>query len=82
MRKHHNKLFYGKYRYKNVFDMPWAGILYPTTDENLQEMIDGKQTQTKYLNTNFWPSNWKVASNVIALAKFIMNNRTIMKFRL
>ena len=82
MRKHHNKLFYGKYRYKNVFDMPWAGILYPTTDENLQEMIDGKQTQTKYLNTNFWPSNWKVASNVIALAKFIMNNRTKMKFRL
>tara|TARA_S200000501_G_scaffold179485_1_gene168989 strand:+ start:2015 stop:2695 length:681 start_codon:yes stop_codon:yes gene_type:complete len=78
MRKHHNKLFYGKYRYKVSFDFKWAPMLYPTTDEHLQSFIDGKQTQTKYLNTKFW----KVSSDVIALAKFIKDNRTRMKFRL
>ena len=78
MRKHHNKLFYGKYRYKISFDFKWAPILYPTTDEHLQSFIDGKQTDTKYLNTEIW----KVTSNVVALAKFIKDNRTRMKFRL
>ena len=78
MRKHHNKLFYGKYRYKNEFDMPWAGILYPTTDENLQEMIDGTHRDTLHLNKMFW----KVDSKVVKLAKFIKENRDSMQFRL
>ena len=78
MRKHHNKLFYGRYRYKVSFDMKWAPMLYPTTDEHLQSYIDGKQTRTKYLNTKFW----KATSNVVALAKFIKDNRSRMKFRL
>jgi hypothetical protein len=78
MRKHHNKLFYGKYRYKLAFDMPWAPMLNPTTDENLQSFIDGKQTQTKYLNRKFWSTT----SEVVALAKFIKEKRSDMKFRL
>ena len=78
MRKHHNRLFYGKYRYKVCFDMKWAPILYPTTDEHLQSFMDGKQKHTKYLNNKFW----NTTSNVIALAKFIKDNRSRMKFRL
>ena len=46
--------------------MPWAGILYPTTDENLQEMIDGTHPDTLHLNKMFW----KVDSKVVKLAKF------------
>ena len=78
MRKHHNKLFYGKYRYKTIFDFKWAPMLYPTTDENLQSFIDGKHKQTRYLNTKMWKTN----SSVCSLAKFIKENRHNMKFRL
>ena len=39
MRKHHNKLFYGKYTHKTTFNFPWAHKLYPTTDENLINFI-------------------------------------------
>ena len=31
MRKHHNKLYFGKYTHKAVFNMPWAYKLYPTS---------------------------------------------------
>ena len=58
--------------------MPWAGILYPTTDENLQKMLDGTHHDVKHLNKHFW----KVDSKVLKLAKFILDNRTRMKFRL
>ena len=78
MRKHHNKLFYGKYRYKVSFNFPWAPILYPTTDEFLQDVIDGKQRGTKYLNSSWY----NVSSEVVQLAKFIKDNRSKMKFRL
>ena len=78
MRKHHNKLYYGKYQFKTFFKMPWAGILYPTTDENLQKMLDGTHHDVKHLNKHFW----KVDSKVLKLAKFILDNRTRMKFRL
>ena len=78
MRKHHNKLYYGKYQFKTFFKMPWAGILYPTTDENLQKMLDGTHHNVKHLNKHFW----KVDSKVLKLAKFILDNRTRMKFRL
>ena len=43
MRKHHNKLYYSKYRYKTIFNMPWAGMLYPTTDQTLIDIITGKK---------------------------------------
>ena len=36
MRKHHNKLYFGKYTHKAVFDMPWAYKLYPTSVLHLQ----------------------------------------------
>ena len=78
MRKHHNKLYYGKYQFKTFFKMPWEGILYPTTDENLQKMLDGTHHDVKHLNKHFW----KVDSKVLKLAKFILDNRTRMKFRL
>tara|TARA_B100001248_G_scaffold261965_1_gene255278 strand:- start:14739 stop:15416 length:678 start_codon:yes stop_codon:yes gene_type:complete len=78
MRKHHNRLFYGRYRYKTSFALKWAPMLYPTTDDHLQSFIDGKQSTTKYLNTKFW----KATSDVIKLAKFIKQNRSKMKFRL
>lgn len=78
MRKHHNKLFYGKYRYKNCFDLKWGPILYPTTDDYLQSVIDGEHTKTTYLNKKFW----KVTSDVRCLAMFIKKNRSRMKFRL
>lgn len=78
MRKHHNKLFYGKYRYKVSFNFPWAPILYPTTDEFLQDVIDGKQRGTKYLNSSWY----NVSGEVVQLAKFIKDNRSKMKFRL
>lgn len=78
MRRHHNRLFYGRYRYKTSFALKWAPMLYPTTDDNLQSFIDGKQSQTKYLNTKFW----QATSDVIKLAKLIKKNRNKMKFRL
>lgn len=78
MRRHHNKLYYGKYRYKNIFDMPWAGILYPTTDDNLQQMLDGTHRDTLHLNKMFW----KVDGKVLKLAKFIKDHRSKMQFRI
>ena len=78
MRKHHNKLYYGKYQFKTFFKMPWAGILYPTTAENLQKMLDGTHHDVKHLNKHFW----KVDSKVLKLAKFILDNRSKMKFRI
>ena len=78
MRKHHNKLFYGKYRHKVTFDMPWAGMLYPYTNETLEGLINGTHRDCLHLNKNFW----KVDSRVKNLAKFIKDNRTKMKFRL
>ena len=38
MRKHHNKLYYGLYRYKTVFNMASAALLWPTTDEHLTDV--------------------------------------------
>ena len=78
MRKHHNKLYYSKYRFKTIFKMPWAGILYPTTDQKLLEMIQGKDKSVRYLNTKWH----KTSPDVIKLAQFILENRTSMKFRL
>ena len=35
MRKHHNKLFYSKFRVKSVFILPGSLMFYPTTDKHL-----------------------------------------------
>jgi len=65
MRKHHNKLYYGKYRYKTEFRMPGSLMFYPTTDEHLT-MI-----KKEYPN----------APDMNHLADFIMKNRKLLKFR-
>lgn len=66
MRKHHNKLYYGKYRYKTVLDLPESAMLWPTTDENLKHVKDNNTKMEK-----LW-----------TMADFIINNRNKMKFRI
>ena len=78
MRKHHNKLYYSKYRFKTLFKMPWTGILYPTTDQKLLDIVQGKDNSTKYLNKKWY----KISPDVIKLAQFILDHRTKIKFRL
>ena len=64
MRKHHNKLFYGKYTHKTTFNFPWAHKLYPTTDENLINFIKHKgQVYGKF------------SASIVSIADFILNNR-------
>ena len=67
MKKHHNKLYFGKYTFKTIFKMPWAHTLYPTSDQHLINHVNGT------LGTHKKPSN---------LAAFIMKNRSKMKFRI
>ena len=43
MRKHHNKLYYSKYRFKTIFKLPGSLCFYPTTDHYLHDLIE-----------NFW----------------------------
>ena len=65
MRKHHNKLYYGKYRSKTMFSMPGSLMFYPTTDQylvNLKKKYEGLK-------------------DINDLADFIMQNRKNMKFR-
>ena len=57
--------------------MPWASVLYPTTDQKLLEIIQGKNIFI-YPNKE-WPPP---LPNVIKLAQFILDHRTKMKFRL
>ena len=65
MRKHHNKLYYGKYRYKTTFKMPGSLLFYPTTNEHLLHV---KKIHPGYPDINY-------------LADFIINKRNKMKFR-
>ena len=65
MRKNHNRLYYGKYRYKTVFKMPGSLIFYPTTNEHLLHI---KRIHPDLPDINF-------------LADFIIQNRNKMKFR-
>ena len=59
--------------------MPWAGILYPTTDQKLLEIIQGKDKTLKYGNKSWQVSN---QPDITRLAQFILDHRTKMKFRL
>ena len=65
MRKNHNKLYYGRHRYKTVFKMPGSLIFYPTTDEHLRHV---KKVHPDLPDINF-------------LADFILENRHKIKFR-
>ena len=66
MRKHHNRLYYGKYRYKTVFKLPGSLMFYPTTDQYLSTL---KLKHPK-------------AKDLQYLADFIMQHRNTMKFRI
>ena len=71
MRKHHNKLFYGKYPYKVEFDLPGAHALWPTTDRNLEDIR----------NTTSEPKSDRL-NELWQIAEIIMDNRKLMKFRI
>ena len=70
MRKHHNKLYFGKYGFKTLFKMQWANALYPTTDQHLIKHVDGS-----------FGIVGKKHPQISNLASFIMKNRNKMKFR-
>ena len=65
MRKHHNRLYYGKHRHKTVFKLPGSLIFYPTTDDHLEHV---KQLHHDLPDINF-------------LADFIIKHRKKIKFR-
>ena len=66
MRKHHNRLYYGKYLYKTIFKMPGSLMFYPTTDQYLTN-LKAKNVGLKDLHN---------------LADFIMQHRKSMRFRM
>jgi len=65
MRKHHNKLYYGKFRHKTEFKMPGSLMFYPTTDEHLLKL----------------KKDYADAPDMNKLADFILQNRKNIKFR-
>ena len=65
MRKHHNKLYYGKFQHKTVLKVPGSLMFYPTTNEHLLQL---KKNYAHSQEMNF-------------LADFIMKNRNDIKFR-
>ena len=67
MRKHHNKLYFGKYTHKATFAIPHLSQLYPTTDFYLQRFLRVKHFKNE---------------TVSQIAEFILQNRPKMKFRL
>jgi len=83
MRKTHNKLFYGAYTHKAVFKMPWAGWLYPTTDEHLQRLLLDPSSFVGHMQ--FSKDIFKITkyrTEIIKLAEFILKNRKHIKFRI
>ena len=66
MRKHHNKLYYGKYRYKTIFKIPGSLMFYPTTDKQLMWI----------------KKEYPDAPDMNKLADFIMQHRDNMRFRM
>ena len=67
MRKHHNKLYFGKYTHKATFAVPYLSQLYPTTDFYLERFLRSNNLKNE---------------TVKKVAKFILENRSKMKFRL
>tara|TARA_B100001564_G_scaffold353300_1_gene362004 strand:+ start:1840 stop:2484 length:645 start_codon:yes stop_codon:yes gene_type:complete len=66
MRKHHNKLYYSKYKVKTVFNLPGSLMFYPTTDQYLTNLT---KQHPELPDLNF-------------LADFIMKHRNSMRFRI
>ena len=65
MRKHHNKLYYGKFQHKTVLKVPGSLMFYPTTNEHLLQV----------------KKNYQKSPDISFLADFIITNRKNMKFR-
>jgi len=65
MRKHHNKLYYGRFKHKTIFKIPGSLMFYPTTDEYLGTIKDR------------YPDH----PDMHYLSEFVMKNRKSMKFR-
>ena len=66
MRRHHNKLYFGKYRFKTVLKIPGNLMFYPTTDQYLIGL------RAKHPEAHI----------VHKLANFIIENRNMIKFRM
>ena len=66
MRKHQNKLYYGKYRYKTIFKMPGSLMFYPTTDKQLAWI----------------KKEYPDAPDMNNLADFIIQHRDSIRFRM
>jgi len=65
MRKHHNRLYYGRFRHRTEFKIPGSLMFYPTTDEYLVTIKDR------------YPDH----PDMHYLSEFVMQNRKKMKFR-
>ena len=65
MRKHHNKLYYGRFLHKTTFKIPGSLMFYPTTDEYLRTI---KDRYPDHPDMNY-------------LSEFVIQNRKTMKFR-
>ena len=66
MRKHHNRLFFGKYTHKAIFKVPNIARLYPTTDYYIEKNI-------KHLDK---------ASGAYQIGTLILQERKNFKFRI
>ena len=85
MRKHHNRLYFGKYTNKVVFRMPWACYLWPTTVQHLNSISTHKEEDFKSeraMRDSKWVFFYKHSEKLKKLAAFILNNRENMKFRI
>ena len=65
MRKHHNRLYYGRFKHKTTFKRPGSLMFYPTTDEYLGTIKDR------------YPDH----PDMHYLSEFVIKNRKSMKFR-
>jgi len=65
MRKHHNRLYYGKFLHRTTFKVPGSLMFFPTTDEHLEHI--------KRINSDL--------PDMTFLADFIIKNRSKIKFR-
>lgn len=85
MRRQHNRLYFGKYTNKMVFNMPWACYLWPTDDRHLQQIIDQNSEEFKS-DTAFRGGKFvrftKHVEKLRKLARFILNNKKKIKFRI
>jgi len=66
MRKHHNRLFFGKYTHKAVFKVPNIAKLYPTTDYYIEKNI----------------KNLDKSSGAYQIGTLILEERKNFKFRI